>query len=103
MAGEALSLSETVYGTGAETAGAASSMSMFSSMLGYVGLAYGLYSMISSGFAAAEQKREQTKLAKKQGEQARLLWQKMKADNESLYSTAMSSVAQKSAPMGAVY
>lgn len=102
MAGEAFaagSLNEAVYGSGAGMAGT----SMFSSMLGYVGLAYGLYSMISSGFAAAEQNRQQGKLMKKQREQARLLHEKIKADNASLYSSAMSSVSQTSAAMGAVY
>lgn len=102
MAGEALatgSLNEVVYGSGAGATGA----SMFSSMLGYVGLAYGIYSMISSGFAAAEQNRQQGRLMKKQREQAQLLHEKIKADNASLYSSAMSSVSQTSAAMGAVY
>lgn len=103
MAGEVLSLSESVYGTGAETAGASASTSMFGSMLGYVGLAYGLYSMISSGFAYAEQKKQQAKLAKQQKQQANLLREKIKADNANLYSSAVSSVAQQGAPMGAVY
>lgn len=102
MAGEALatgSLNEAVYGSGAGATGA----SMFGSMLGYVGLAYGLYSMISSGFAYAEQKKQQAKLAKAQKEQANLLREKIKADNTNLYSSAISSVAQTSGAMGAVY
>jgi CHASE1-domain containing sensor protein len=95
-----------LYSEGASMADAGTTMSgasMFSSMLGYVGLAYSLYNVISSGYAAAKQNREQARLAREQTKQAELLRQKIKADNAGLYSAAMSSTALRSGAMGAVY
>lgn len=95
-----------LYSEGTNMVSAGTTMSgasMFSSMLGYVGLAYSLYNMISSGFAAAKQNREQERLAKAQIEQSNLLREKIKADNAGLYSSAQSAIAQRSGTMGAIY
>lgn len=94
---EAESLSEVVYGAGSATG------SMFSSLIPYVGLASLMYNMISSGYAAREQNKQQRKLAKTQAEQANLLLEKVKADKAELYSSVKSSVAQTSGAMGAIY
>lgn len=96
---EAESLSEVVYGSGS----AAGAGSMFSSLLPYVGFASLMYNMISSGYAQAEQNKQQRKLAKAQAEQANLLLEKVKADKAELYSAARSAVTQTSGAMGAVY
>lgn len=77
--------------------------SMFSSVLGWAGLAMTAYNLISSGIAAAKQNREQIRLAKAQITQSNLLHEKIQADNAGLYSAVQSSIAQTSGAMGAVY
>lgn len=93
------SLNNAVYGS---AAGAATG-SMFSSLLGWAGLAYGIYSIFSSISAEKEQKKQQAKLAEEQAKQARILHDKVKADSADLYSTAVSSISQTSGAMGAIY
>lgn len=50
-----------------------------------------------------EQKRQQKELAKAQKQQAHMLYEKTKADQEDLYSAVQSSINQTSGAMGAVY
>lgn len=63
-----------------------------------------LFGSLLGGFGSQrKQKAQQRALAEQQMEQARILRQKIKADNAGLYSAVQSSVAQTSGAMGAVY
>lgn len=88
------------------------SVSTFSSLMAIgatainplLGMAVGaLGGLATSYFSKREQEKEQKKLEKLQKFQQGQLLQKLKADNEQLFSTVKSSVTQTGGAMGAIY
>lgn len=70
----------------------------------FLGMAVGVLGGLGSSlFGKREQEKEQKKLEKLQKFQQGQLLNKLKADNEELYSSVRSSIAQTSGAMGAVY